>query len=106
MSIELKGRGRVYITEKSWVGVLQLARTLGWVPDYVTVTGDVNGLGYDVDDIPEANARALAKLLYQVIREIEVDSLSESLVEIVKTTGVSDLRAVADLAYVGTFYAD
>jgi hypothetical protein len=108
MSIELKGRQRLSISERSLNSVLKIAREFGWIPEYERKDPEVTGLPYPIDDIPDHNARALAKALYRVIRAIETDSLSlsEPLDELVKTAGVSNLRAVADLAYAGTFYVD
>jgi len=53
--------------------VLHIARELGWMPEYERKSGEETGLGYWVDDIPEHNARALAKALYQVIHDVESD---------------------------------
>jgi hypothetical protein len=106
MSIELKGRGRVEISEDSLNSILKIARKLGWVPEYERKSGEETGLGYPIDDIPEHCARALAKTLYRAIHAIEADCLSEPLVALVKTAGVGNMRAVADLAYAGTFYID
>ena len=103
MSIELKGRERLSISEESLDSVLKIARELGWVPEYGRKCGEETELGYPIDDIP---ARALAKTLYRAIHDIEADCLSEPLVELVKTAGVRNMRAVADLAYAGTFYVD
>ena len=98
MTIELIGRGRVRISEDSLDSVLKIARELGWVPQYERKSGEETGLGYPIDDIPEHNARALATALYRAIHMIEADSLSESLIELVKLAGVDNMRAVADLA--------
>ena len=106
MSIELKGRGYVTMHEPSWNAVQKIARELGWIPEYETKSGEETVLGYPVDNILEHSARALAKVLYQVIHDIEADCLSEELVKLVKEARVYNLRAVADLAYVGTFYVD
>ncbi len=106
MSIELRGRERVSITEESLDSVLHIARELGWMPEYERKAAEDTGLQYDIDDIPEHNARALATALYRAIHMIEADSLSESLVELVKLAGVRNMRAVADLAATGTFYID
>jgi hypothetical protein len=45
MSIELIGRGRVSISEKSLDSVLKIARELGWVPEYERKSGEETGLG-------------------------------------------------------------
>jgi hypothetical protein len=106
MSIELRGRDRVSISEPSLNGVLKIARELGWMPEYERKSGEDTGLGYDIDDIPEHNALALAKALYRAIHDIEADCLSEPLVELVKEAGVRNMRVVADLSYAGSFYID
>jgi hypothetical protein len=106
MSIELRGREHVSISEQSLNSVLKIARELGWVPEYERKSAEETGLGYEVDDIPEHSARALAKILYRVIHDIEADCLSEPLIELVKTAGVRNMRAVADIAYAGIFYID
>ena len=106
MSIDLKGRSCVNMREESWNAIRKIGRELGWVPEYVRKSGEETGLGYPIDDIPAHNARALAKALYRAIHMIETDSLSESLVELVKEAGVGKMRAVADVAYVDTFYID
>ena len=106
MSIELRGRGYVRMHEDSWIAVRELGRNLGWVPEYVKVAAQDTGLQDDVDDVPEHNARALARALYRAIHMIETDSLTESLVELVRTAGVGSMRAVADLAATDTFYVD
>jgi hypothetical protein len=103
MSIELKGiRVQYVIDESHWIAVEEIAREFGWVPEYERKVGRT----YSGDDVPEHNARALARALYEAIHMIEADSLSESLVELVKSAGVGNMRAVADLAATGTFYAD
>jgi hypothetical protein len=61
---------------------------------------------YAGDEVPERNARALSRALYQAIRAIEADCLSEPLVELVKEAGIDHLRLVADLAYAGGFYIE
>jgi hypothetical protein len=106
MSIDLRGNVHINIHESDWVAVKKIAREFGWVPEYVRMSGEITGLQHDVDDVPEHNARALARALYGAIRMIEADSLSEPLVELVKEAGVQNLRAVADLAYAGFFYID
>jgi hypothetical protein len=114
MSIELKGRGYVSMRESSWIAVQKIGRAFGWMPEYERKDGEDTWLGYEVDDVPEHNARALAMALYRAIHEIETDCLeadrvsepSEPLVDLVKEAGVGNIRAVADLAYVGTFYID
>jgi hypothetical protein len=53
MSIELKGREHLSISEKSLDSVLKIARELGWVPEYERKSGEEIGLGYPIDDIPE-----------------------------------------------------
>jgi hypothetical protein len=108
MSIELRGRSYLSLREARWIACLKIAREFGWIPEYERKDPEVTGLPYPIDDIPDHNARALAEALYRVIRAIETDSLSlsEPLDELVKTAGVSYLRAVADVAYAGTFYVD
>jgi hypothetical protein len=106
MSIELRGRGYVCLHEPSWIAVRKIAREFGWMPEYERKDGEDTGLGYEVDDVPEHNARALARALYRAIHAIEADCLSEPLVELVKEARVGHLRAVADLAYAGGFYID
>jgi hypothetical protein len=103
MSIDLRGRAHINMHESDWVAVKKIAREFGWVPEYVRMSGEITGLQYDVDDVQEHNARALARALYGAI---EADSLSEPLVELVKSAGVGNMRDVADLAYAGTFYID
>jgi hypothetical protein len=102
MSIELKGRGYVNLHASDWGAIKRVAFEFGWVPEYERKVGRT----YSGDDVPEHNARALARALYGAIRMIEADSLSEPLVELVKEAGVQNLRAVADLAYAGFFYID
>jgi hypothetical protein len=106
MSIELKGRGYVSMHEPSWNAVQKIGREFGWMPEYERTEGEDAALGYQVDGVPEQNARALARALYQAIRAIEADCLSEPLVDLVKEAGVGHMRAVADLAYAGGFYID
>ena len=88
MSIDLRGRAHISIHESDWVAVKKIAREFGWVPEYVRMFGEITGLQHDVDDVPEHNARALARALYGAICMIEADSLSEPLVELVKEAGV------------------
>jgi len=59
-----------------------------------------------VDVFPEHNSRILATALYRAIHDIESDCLSEPLVVHVRDAGVGHMRAVADLAAVGSFYID
>jgi hypothetical protein len=106
MSIELKGRQRLSISEESLNSILEIARECGWEAEYKRASAEETGLGYPIDDIVEGSARALAKVLYHVIHEIESDCLSDALFKLVQTAGVRKMRAVADLAYVGTFYID
>ena len=103
MSITLRGTGSVDLHVSTWCAIRDIGRELGWVPEYEKVSIE---LGYWVDDIPDHNARALAKILYRVIHMIEEDSLSESLVDLVKEARVGNIRDVADLAYMSGFYAD
>jgi hypothetical protein len=105
MSIVVKGREWVRIDSGSLGAVFEVGRAVGWVPKYVRPE-DTGLQEDDVVDIPQHNARALATALYRVIHMIETDSLSESLVELVKEAGVGNMRAVADVAYVDTFYID
>jgi hypothetical protein len=93
MSIYPRGRyANVVPNDQSWVAVQKIAREFGWLPEYAG------------DEVPERNARALSRALYQAIRAIEVDCLSEPLVELVREAGIDHLRRVADLAYAGGFY--
>ena len=94
MSIYLRGRYRSVSNDHSWVAVQNIAREFGWLPEYAG------------DEVPERNARALSRALYQAIRAIEADCLSEPLVELVKEAGIDHLRLVADLAYAGGFYIE
>ena len=107
MSIEMRGRGnKVCMHEFTWVAIKNIAREFGWTPEYERKAPEDTGLQYAVDDVPEHNARALAAALYRAIHDIEADSLNQPVVELVKEAGVGYMRAVADLAYVGTFYID
>jgi hypothetical protein len=106
MSIELRGRGYVDLHESSWNAVRKIAHGLGWIPEYERKSTEETGLQGYIDVIPEHNARALARVLYRAIHAIEADCLSEPLVELVKEVGVHDLRDIADLAFVGSFYID
>jgi hypothetical protein len=74
------------------------------MPEYETRSGKDVGVPWDVDEIPEHNARALSRALYRVIHDVEADCVSEPLVELVKEAGVGTLREVADLAYAGSFH--
>ena len=106
MSIELKGRGYVNLHEHSWIAARKIARELGWIPGEEEAPADENrNPGYDYK-VPEHNARSLARALYRAIHMIEADTLGEPLLELVKEAEVQNLRAVADLAYSGTFYID
>jgi hypothetical protein len=105
MSVELIGVGHVTMFEDSLNAVFKIGRAFGWVPEYVRAAAEAPGLN-DFDDIPAHNARALANVLYRVIHMIESDTLSESLVELVRVAGVGNIRAVADLAATDTFYID
>ena len=104
MSITLRGRGYIHLHAADWVAVKKIAFEFGWVPEYERKAAEDTGPQYD--DVPKHNARALASALYRAIHMVETDSLSESLVELVKKAGVGNMRAVADLAATGTFYAD
>ena len=106
MWIKLKGRQHVDITSPSWARILEIACKLGWVDECETKGPEVTSLQWDVYDYPDHNARALAKVLYSVIHDIEADCLSEALVQLVNEAGVGNMRRVADLAYAGFFYVD
>ena len=106
MSIELRGRGYVSLHEPSWNAVQKIGRAFGWVPEHEKKPLDPQMFICDGDEVPEHNARALARALYRAIHAIEADCLSEPLVELVKEARVGHLRAVADLAYAGGFYID
>jgi hypothetical protein len=105
MSIELRGGGCYVSMDSSvWGAVQKIARKFGWTPKFKRKTGVETGLGYDVHDVEEDNARELASALYRAIQAVETDCLSEPLVKLVKEARVRTLRDVADLASVSYFY--
>ena len=87
----------------SWDAVQKIARKVGWTPKSERKTGVETGLGYDVQDVEENNARELACALYRAIHSIETDCLREPRANLAKEAKVRTLRDVADLASVRRF---
>jgi hypothetical protein len=104
MSIELRGRSYLSLREDHWIACLKIAREFGCVLEMKEVKEDAM---YGNFEIPDDDARSFGVALYKSIRAIEVDALTDATAELVKQIGtVGNLRAVADLAYVGGFLID
>jgi hypothetical protein len=103
MWIDIKGWGHALsMSESRWLAIRKIAREFGWMPEYQGKPPEQTGLFYEVDVFPEHNARILATALYRAIHEVESDCLSEPLIVHVRDAGLGNMRAVADLAAVGT----
>ena len=89
MSIELRGRGTMSVCTSLLGSPFKksAAHSVGCRNTRRSLV-DPQMFLCDGDEVPEHNARALAKALYRAIYDIEADSLSEPLVELVKSAGV------------------
>jgi hypothetical protein len=106
MSIELKGAGYISMHESTWRAIQKIALEFGGSLEYESRTDEERGPGDYGEYVLDDNARAFAVALYKALHEIETGRLNKRLLKLAREAQVGNLRAVADLAFVGRFYVD
>lgn len=77
----------------------KIASEFGWTPEFDSPPKKSRWSWAEPWLLTDDSSRALARALYAVIRAIENDALSESLIGLVKRVGVGHLRDFADFAF-------